>query len=609
MSRPALVLRGNVMPQTPAPILLAGAARSSEFETTEHEESEFARVESLLALRTRNLGTLQREFERRDRLLREALERLTARSSEELRALRQRHDAAARRAVEAELARAELRFELDEARAQLTAAEAIGAVSPLADTDRLRLRVAELQKVEEQLRAKLLLFEQERDSAQHRVLELERDLAKATEAPAPEPTALVPPSATFGDALRGECSGLRARLEETERALERASERTGERLAAAAQRDTWEARIRELEEREQTAHVAVAAERDSWELRLRELQGREDAARAAVAAERESWETRVRELEERERAARGAAAAERDSWMARIRELEEREQAARIAIAAERGSWELRSRELIEGREQAAQTAVVAERDAWEARVRELEQRDQAARTAAAAERDAWELQLRELEARELGVRKALEAERDAWELRVREIEDREHSLRRTIEAEREAWELRFRELDERDRAARKSAAAARQRLQTFLTTLEQPLRQLDASLDGLHPASPRTQGASPLTAAELDVAVEGEPELLEQLAASERHIVELEARLVELQQRVSAGVREVSGEDPASARVAEILTAEQARRHKLIVTVRAMQAAAAAGEAVQPWIEHLLQTLAEAGPPLARRA
>ncbi|MEY4578197.1 MAG: hypothetical protein RL701_2900, partial [Pseudomonadota bacterium] len=65
------------MPEMSAPILLGSETKAAEPETPEPRESEFARVENLLALRTRNLGSLQRELDRRDRLLRDALDRIS----------------------------------------------------------------------------------------------------------------------------------------------------------------------------------------------------------------------------------------------------------------------------------------------------------------------------------------------------------------------------------------------------------------------------------------------------------------------------------------------------------------------------------------------------
>jgi len=136
----------------------------------EDEDLELARLESLLYARTQQSQTLSRELARCDRLLREALVRMPTLAGSELHALRRGYDAAVERAVEAEVARAELTFALDETRAQLTAA------GPSAATDvrqpgapGVYARVAELEEAEGNLHARLVLAEQDRDSAQQRL--------------------------------------------------------------------------------------------------------------------------------------------------------------------------------------------------------------------------------------------------------------------------------------------------------------------------------------------------------------------------------------------------------------------------------------------------------
>jgi hypothetical protein len=247
------------MLETSAPILLGGA-RSSEPEVTDPQESEFARIEALLALRTRNLGTLQREFDRRDRLLREALERLGVSSGQELATLRQRHDAAIDRALEAEFACAELRFALDETRAQLTAAPTSAAPTATAvgtDTQVLRARVSELEQCEQQMRTRLHAVEQEKIASAERVTTLERELLDArTRLERSELTWAQERSVQDGgqDALAGERAGLQLRLDEVERAWRSAAGR-----AHVAQ-------VRHDETREKL--VASQAERAELSLRV-----------------------------------------------------------------------------------------------------------------------------------------------------------------------------------------------------------------------------------------------------------------------------------------------------------------------------------------------------
>ena len=232
------------MLETSAPILLGGT-RSSELEMTDPQESEFARIEALLVLRTRNLAALQREFDRRDRLLRDALERLGASSAQELAALRQRHDAAVDRALEAEFACAELRFAIDETRAQLTAAPAtaavgvkgavgaVGAPTTAADTQALHARVAELEACEQQMRTRLQAVEQEKNAGRERTTALERELLDARARLEQGELALRGGAAERAlnaddgshDMLAGERAGLQWRLDEVELAWRSATTR------------------------------------------------------------------------------------------------------------------------------------------------------------------------------------------------------------------------------------------------------------------------------------------------------------------------------------------------------------------------------------------------
>jgi len=198
-----------------SPVSQSGSPRTPGLPgSPEPEESEFARLEALLAQRTRSLTNLQRESERRDRLLREALDRIEATSTRELSGLRRQYESAVDRAVEAELARAELRFALDEALAQLAAAPA-GA---RADVQPLYARFAELQKNEEHLRTSLRAAEDERDLARLRSQALEQQLNQVAAATDTAWLGDRPSGSEREDALLGERAGLVARLEEAERA-------------------------------------------------------------------------------------------------------------------------------------------------------------------------------------------------------------------------------------------------------------------------------------------------------------------------------------------------------------------------------------------------------
>jgi hypothetical protein len=271
---------------------------------TDGDDRELARLESLLAARTRELRALQREFERRSQLLREALERVGMATSNELRAVREAQANAVSRAVEAELARAELGFELDELRTQLQASPPSGPVRELRS---LYARVAQLEETEAALRARLLLTEQDREQLRDQARGFERQALEANErwelqiatehtrsheqAKTAGPAEGVSPhQSSATDALAGERAGLAARLDETELALS----------AAWTRASTAELRLVEAQEKiaevrsvgaELTLQVQVEAARRS-ELSA-ELSGAQAGSRdlraqlmAAVEAQR-----------------------------------------------------------------------------------------------------------------------------------------------------------------------------------------------------------------------------------------------------------------------------------------------------------------------------------
>lgn len=265
------------------------------------EGSEFERVESLLFARTRSHGTLQRELERRDRLFREALVRMSTSTSKELSALRAVYDAAVARAIEAEVGKAELTFALDETQSQLTAAQPAAGVG-------VQTRAPGVYASGADLKAALT------ENA-----ELRRSL----------------------DALRGELNGVRARANESEEAWQSAcvlGQKLQQRLGTAQQRvDELRAESAELILLAQTraariAELTQAAAFDQQEIRT--LRAQVTAASAAQAADGEARE------------------ADRQLWNERLREHEAREQAAWNAAAAAGGRSEERLREFLATLEQ-----------------------------------------------------------------------------------------------------------------------------------------------------------------------------------------------------------------------------------------------------------------
>ena len=229
-------------------------------------DDELHRVESLLAERAHENGALQRELGRQRALLREALERVTVTTSAELAALRRARDAAIQRAIEAELGRASLAFELDETRACLQAQPAADAVS---EVRTLYARIAQLEETDESQRARLLLAEHELAAARetherferlrsedHEAFELE--LLRARGEPSASAIASESPVGVehaAHAALVGEINGLRARLNETERAFRQVRQRCG-----VLERTSAEAVQKLADVQAQSAELAVLAQ-------------------------------------------------------------------------------------------------------------------------------------------------------------------------------------------------------------------------------------------------------------------------------------------------------------------------------------------------------------
>jgi hypothetical protein len=238
----------------------SGAISSSD--ASQPVDDEVAGLEKLLADKAREASQLSRELTRHRGLLREALERIDTTTSSELAGLRRSRDAAMHRAIEAELARAALAFELDETRAGLQTVPASEAVRELRG---LYSRVAQLEETDEAQRARLLLADHDREFARLRVQQLERQLVEENErfelnllrarGDAEAQLAARPPAAPAHDnsiALRGERDGLRARLIESELAL-----RSAVQGAIEAERPLREALEQLAQVRTEAAELAV----------------------------------------------------------------------------------------------------------------------------------------------------------------------------------------------------------------------------------------------------------------------------------------------------------------------------------------------------------------
>lgn len=289
----------------PAPGALPELSELTELPT---EPGDFARLEALLFARTRSLGDLQRELERRDRLFREALVRMSTSTSQELSALRTGIDAAVARAIEAEVARAELTFALDETRAQLTAAPPGGGVGARAQAPGVYAAGADAANAMTQR------VSAERDAARVDNTALRRQL----------------------EALHGELSGLRARAAEAESAWQSAcaqGQKLQQRLVATQQRvDELRSESAELTLLAQTrasriTELTQAAAFDQQEIRT--LRAQVTAASTAQVAQGEARE------------------ADRQLWSERLQQHEEREQAAWKAAASAVARSEERLREFL----------------------------------------------------------------------------------------------------------------------------------------------------------------------------------------------------------------------------------------------------------------------
>jgi hypothetical protein len=282
-------------------------------EPVESEElSETERLEALLFARTRSHGSLQRELERKDRIVREALLRMSSSTSLEFSALRAGYDAAVARAIEAELARAELTFTLDETRAQLTAtaAEVDAAVDMGAGV-----------------------------GAQHRAPSVYANGVDL--APQARPAAVSSGLAAQLEAMRGELSGVRARALEAEAAWQSAhalTQKLQQRLRTA------QTRVDEL--RSETAELTLLAQTRA--ARIAELTQVSGLDQQEIRAQRAQIATATTA-----QIAQGdAREADRQLWSDRFSQQEEREQAAWKAASEAVARSESRLREFLVSLEQ-----------------------------------------------------------------------------------------------------------------------------------------------------------------------------------------------------------------------------------------------------------------
>ena len=302
----------KISEEVAAPEDVAGATREA---TGGHdaELSEFARLEALLFARTRSHGSLQRELDRRERLFREALVRMSTSTSQEFSALRAGYDAAVARAIEAEVARAELTFALDETRSQLTAAGPYAGVGVQNQAPSVYARSVDHTEQASALEEAVRRLGSERDA-----LAGENSVFQAR-----------------SEAVRGELRGVRARLDESEQAWQAAvgqTQKAQQRFASLQDRvNALRAESAELTLLAQTraariAELTQAAALDGQEIRtLRAQVVAANAAQVAQAeareADRQLWAERVQKHEEREQEAWKSAASAVARAETRLREF------------------------------------------------------------------------------------------------------------------------------------------------------------------------------------------------------------------------------------------------------------------------------------------------
>lgn len=340
-----------------------------ERESGEGVDDELARLEALLADRASELAAERAEHGRLRALLRDSLERISAppppsRGAAELAALRAEHQRALERALEAEAARADATFRLDEAMGHLLAAAPAqrAASDDTASVTQARLSgtvrglaaaLAESEEARDMADARRLLVEHDLEDSRDRVTQLSRKLVEAreqTELAQVQTRVLTSRLEGALDAraagwLRGQMLGIRARADESERALARVgAERDEQRANIAVLRDELGQARAELaalrsgsagmQERIPELERAVAREIENSREAKAELARRQaeclvlseelSRARAEALAAREQAEelraghTRARDEAEIERSSARQAAAERHARAERM---------------------------------------------------------------------------------------------------------------------------------------------------------------------------------------------------------------------------------------------------------------------------------------------------
>lgn len=341
------------LPQAASPFDVRNEPTAPESEAPVAEPNdtggELARLEELLVERTRERRELAQELERRSGLLRDACARLTelgprvaeAATEHAVRSLREERDAAVARAVEAEVARAEATFRVDELMGQL-----LGTGRSLSDLTflpspnerTLNARLAELGEQKHMAEARLLLLEdelaQERShlatAARERVetaerLEFEIGQARVWADTAQQKLAEL---ADARGALLGERDGLRARLGEAERALRSAQARLARSLHQSGE-------LKEKLEVERAERATTLALANAQVLQIDEL----TQVRAQVQDQLRELEAEL-ERERSQRAQTTTAFAARESTLAELMTELERERSQRGDTASVRAAHE-----------------------------------------------------------------------------------------------------------------------------------------------------------------------------------------------------------------------------------------------------------------------------
>ena len=270
----SLPVPAHGVPHAAAPQAAAPARGELDAESIYDElRGDVARLEELLAAQSVALREARVESEQLRALVRDAAQGFAGLpdAGTEITQAKLERERAAARAIEAEVGRAELAFQLDEVRGHLMALGAAEGALPgeaihttcarLAGTVRGLLSArSEAEERGDQGWARAVLLEHDVDDLRSQVRSLQRDLGHAHEQHElvlSEAQALSTKLSGAGDAriaseLRGERSGLRARSDEAERALSAARAQLAERAASGARAgsevDVARQRIAELQQ-------------------------------------------------------------------------------------------------------------------------------------------------------------------------------------------------------------------------------------------------------------------------------------------------------------------------------------------------------------------------